>query len=320
MRRLEILATIIVLVIVLGTPAAAFGYESFLRSRTPNEYTIAGSDGRWSLPSIRVKQGQKVKLRMTSGDVAHGFAAPDLDIDVEEIYPGKWVELEFVAEKAGTFPYFCTVLCHPKHGTMTGEIIVEGASDTGSAKATESASTDAGKSVYNSKCAACHGVGGQGGMAPPVVGLSADRIVQQVRTSTGNMPPFAPTLVSDDDLEKLVQYIESLIDKTTAGPVGSQSSGGTKPSEPAASTSSQTARPLASTEAGKALYQTNCAVCHGADGRGGLGPSLVGATGDYLTQKVRKPAGSMPAFPANVLSADDLEKLADYLASLGDGR
>ena len=157
-------------------------------------------------------------------------------------------------------------------------------------------------------------------MAPPVVGLSADRIVPQVRTSTGTMPAFAPNLVSDDDLKKLVEYIESLSSKTTAGPVSSQSPSSTKPSEPAASMSSEMAPARASTEAGKALYQTNCALCHGANGQGGPAPGLVGAASDYVTEKVRKPTGAMPAFPDNVLSADDLKKLSDYIATLGDRR
>src|SRR3989304_2660299 len=99
MRRLEVVAIVIVVLVILGTPAASFGYEALLRGQTSNEYTIVGRDGGWSPSTIHVKQGTLVKLRLTSDDVAHGFVVPDLDIDVAEIYPGKWVEVQFVADR-----------------------------------------------------------------------------------------------------------------------------------------------------------------------------------------------------------------------------
>ncbi len=128
MRRLEILGIIIILAIILGTPAAVFGYESFLRSQVPNEFTVISrvpERGNWSLVTIRVKQGQRVRLRLTSDDVMHGLIIPEYNIHVDDIYPGRFQVVEFVADRPGTFPFFCSVLCSPQHGVMQGELIVE---------------------------------------------------------------------------------------------------------------------------------------------------------------------------------------------------
>jgi len=209
MRRLEVMAIIIVAVIVLGTPAAVFGYQSFLRSQTPNEYTIVGRDGAWDPSSIHVKQGEKVTLRLTSDDVAHGLSIPDLNIDVQEIYPGKWVEVQFTADKPGIYAFFCTVLCSPQHGVMQGQIIVDGAAGASEA-ATAPDATDAGKAVYQSKCAACHGPTGQGAVGPSLIGLSTEHLATRVRSPKGAMPPFPTSAISDSDLQKLVNYIGSL--------------------------------------------------------------------------------------------------------------
>src|SRR3990172_4934166 len=93
MRRLEIVALLAVLVVVLGTPAAALGYEALLRSQTANEYTLiayAPEGGNWSPSTIPVKQGERVRLRLSSADVSHGLPIPGLNVSVKEIYPCKF--------------------------------------------------------------------------------------------------------------------------------------------------------------------------------------------------------------------------------------
>lgn len=129
MRKLEIVALLLVVLVILGTPIVVFGYQSFLRASSPDEITVkarTAESGGWSPSSITVKAGQKVRLRITSEDVVHGIGIPELGIQENNIYPGKWVTVEFVASKSGTFPFYCTVLCSPKHGLMQGKLIVEG--------------------------------------------------------------------------------------------------------------------------------------------------------------------------------------------------
>jgi cytochrome c oxidase subunit 2 len=73
---------------------------------------------------IELKKGDKVKLKIRSLDVPHGFAMPvGYKID-KKINPGETVEVEFVADKVGKFPYFCSIGCGKGHFEMAGEIIV----------------------------------------------------------------------------------------------------------------------------------------------------------------------------------------------------
>jgi mono/diheme cytochrome c family protein len=68
-----------------------------------------------------------------------------------------------------------------------------------------------GETQFVSLCASCHGVDGTGSdIAPPVVGHPAEAITAQVRNPEGGMPAFSESLLSDPNLELLVQYVLSL--------------------------------------------------------------------------------------------------------------
>lgn len=72
---------------------------------------------------IVVKEGEKVKLLLTSKDVEHGFGIADLNINVK-IPPHKTTVYEFTPEKAGTYEIHCTVYCGLGHADMRGTLIV----------------------------------------------------------------------------------------------------------------------------------------------------------------------------------------------------
>ncbi len=77
---------------------------------------------------------------------------------------------------------------------------------------------------------------------------------------------------------------------------------------------------------GHALYQNNCAACHGSDGHGGVGVPLAlpdfqyQVSDRYLAETIRRgrPGRVMPAFDG--LSAAQLQALVQYVRSLGPGR
>lgn len=123
--RWEVLAAAIALVILVGLPAAAFGVRASTRFDDAVDITLKASAGRWSPDTIHVRQGDRVRLRLTSGDVVHGFYLPDFGIRVDEIYPGRVRTVDFVADRAGTFRFECTVWCSVDHPTMRGELVVE---------------------------------------------------------------------------------------------------------------------------------------------------------------------------------------------------
>ena len=90
---------------------------------------------------IRVKQVNKVQLKITATDHAHGFRIRDfpegLDTkgkaglvfsspqDCQKIEKGQTAAIEFLAQTPGTYPFKCCVRCGWHHRSMKGELIVE---------------------------------------------------------------------------------------------------------------------------------------------------------------------------------------------------
>ena len=126
MRKMEIAAVILLLVAIAGLPAAALGYESLRHSGHDGEViTLTGAHGAWSQDTIRVKQGQRLRLRLISNDVVHGFMLKGYGIEIDDVYPGKDKVIDIVADEAGAFAFVCTVPCSSDHRDMTGKLVVE---------------------------------------------------------------------------------------------------------------------------------------------------------------------------------------------------
>ena len=126
MKRWEALGILLLVVVLVGTPTAVFAGQYFLNTG-PSEYTIVAhtvEDGGFVPNQITVAQGEHVRLRLTSADVTHGLSAPGLGINVPDIYPGKFITVDFTPTKPGTYQFMCTALCSPFHFQMTGAIIV----------------------------------------------------------------------------------------------------------------------------------------------------------------------------------------------------
>jgi nitrous-oxide reductase len=77
---------------------------------------------------IRVKQGDKVQIHLTSleqaHDATHGFALDSHNINVS-LEPGEHSDISFVADKPGVFPMYCTEFCSALHLEMAGYFLVE---------------------------------------------------------------------------------------------------------------------------------------------------------------------------------------------------
>lgn len=54
---------------------------------------------------------------------AHGFSMSPY-VPSAVIPLGKWFTVTFTVNQAGTFLYFCTITCSPKHPLMTGSMVV----------------------------------------------------------------------------------------------------------------------------------------------------------------------------------------------------
>ena len=77
---------------------------------------------------IEVNQGDKVTIHITNieqtTDELHGFGLGEYNINVV-IDPGETKTIEFVANKPGVFPYYCTNFCSALHQEMQGYLLVK---------------------------------------------------------------------------------------------------------------------------------------------------------------------------------------------------
>ena len=62
------------------------------------EFTVTAKSWAFEPEVITVKQGDKVKLKIKSIDVTHGFALPDFDVKID-LVPNKEETVEFTADK-----------------------------------------------------------------------------------------------------------------------------------------------------------------------------------------------------------------------------
>lgn len=87
-------------------------------------FTIDASNFKFSTKEIKVKKGTKVKIVLNVKEGLHDWVVDEFNARTKQINEGKSDTVEFMADKAGTFEYYCSVLQHRKMG-MVGKLIVE---------------------------------------------------------------------------------------------------------------------------------------------------------------------------------------------------
>ena len=168
------------------------------------------------------------------------------------------------------------------------------------------ATKNAGAESYAEHCAICHGEKREGILPafPPLVGIehqmSDDKIAEIIHAGKGRMPGFAS--LQDGEISALVHFL------TTAEPtaqVAVNVAGSQETSSLAAS--------------GGALFQQNCAFCHGRDAMGGeSGPDLTQSklvrsdrTGEKIAAVVRE--GRPPKMPAFNFTSPEVHSLEAFI-------
>ena len=82
------------------------------------EITIDAKMFEFSPNIIKVKEGERIRLKINNLDVEHSIIIPELGIHIHG-------EGMFVAKRKGTFNFYCHSYCGSGHDAMKGILIVE---------------------------------------------------------------------------------------------------------------------------------------------------------------------------------------------------
>lgn len=88
------------------------------------EFNMIAKQWEFQPSIITVNKGDLVKLNIKSIDVAHGFGLREFNVSTF-LQPGQTTDVEFLANKSGTYSFFCNISCGAGHSSMRGTLIVQ---------------------------------------------------------------------------------------------------------------------------------------------------------------------------------------------------
>lgn len=86
-------------------------------------FTVEGKNFSFSPSTLTVKKGDKVKITFKNSGGMHDWVLDEFNAKTKQISSGASETIEFVASKAGTFEYYCSVGNHRAMG-MKGTLTV----------------------------------------------------------------------------------------------------------------------------------------------------------------------------------------------------
>jgi len=191
------------------------------------EIRVSGRQFHWqyeypngvvAIDRLRAPAGIPVRLVVTAPeeDVIHSWWIPALGGKIDAI-PGRVNETWLLAERPGTYPGQCAELCgvQPAGMLAVAEVMEEEAFDTwlSTREAEQSeVSMDLGEETWQGVCAKCHGLGGEGGVAPRSIANSplladAETVERIVRNGIRTMPAVGAGW-SDEHVRALTTYLQ----------------------------------------------------------------------------------------------------------------
>lgn len=113
-----------ILLIVAAMPAVAQNVVDLTdESGTVKEVTVTNEGFDFMPAEIRVNVGDTVRLTYENGGGFHDWVLDEFDAATDQITGGQSQTIEFVAEEAGTFEFYCSVGNHRALG-MVGDLVV----------------------------------------------------------------------------------------------------------------------------------------------------------------------------------------------------
>lgn len=91
---------------------------------TVKEFDVTARQFEFDPSTITVNEGDTVKLNVTSEDTPHGISIAAFGVS-QTLSPNSTKTIEFVADKAGTYPIVCSVVCGSGHSSMKATLVVQ---------------------------------------------------------------------------------------------------------------------------------------------------------------------------------------------------
>jgi ubiquinol-cytochrome c reductase cytochrome c subunit len=180
---------------------------------------------------------------------------------------------------------------------------------------------DAGRKIWFAKgCYQCHGGVGQGstisGPALVPFALPLDAMRRYVRNPTGVMPPYRRAQLPDNEVAAVRAFLVSLPAPRDPATI--------RLLAPLARAAGEPAGHAAAPAVGEALFARHCAMCHGAELQGGVGPALRDEGRKHsvaeIQQILRAPPAPMPKLYPGTIKDADVAAIAAYVHDFGGAK
>lgn len=88
------------------------------------EFTVTGKNYSFSPASLIVNRGDRVKITFKNAEGTHVWKVDEFNAETKKLKAGEEETIAFVADKSGTFEYYCSIGEHRTLG-MKGSLIVK---------------------------------------------------------------------------------------------------------------------------------------------------------------------------------------------------
>ena len=196
---------------------------------------------------------------------------------------------------------------------VTGALYAMVLPQSADASSTSSADIAEGKKLFLANCSTCHGMNAEGrANAPSLIGVGGAAVNFQV--GSGRMPlaqsgpqaPKAPVRLTDTQINQLAAYVASLGPGPAVPDSAALSTEGADPSN------------------GGLIFRTNCAMCHGAVGKGGAltkgkyAPNLTDVSALHIYEAMVTGPQSMPVFNDQTIDPESKRDVIAYLQTINE--
>ena len=105
-------------------PASTTTTPTNVTTGSVKEFIVIGSNFSFTPNTLEVKQGDTVKITFKNANGTHNFKLDEFQVATKQIKSGQSETVEFIADKTGSFEFYCSIGNHRAIG-MKGTLIIK---------------------------------------------------------------------------------------------------------------------------------------------------------------------------------------------------